>query len=173
VNAVLFSDANAVGDRKPGALVVDDDPAIRDVISFALKNRGFRVWCADGGRPALKMFWHYREQIDLVLLDINMPGLDGPRTLKRLRKLTTRVHCCFVSGDLGHYTEPKLLKLGAVAVIRKPFVAADLAERMHQLVNDPKLNPSFQDVRRQIVRRKPTSRRSATSACFTVGADAT
>jgi hypothetical protein len=54
-------------------------------------------------------------------------------------------------------------------VIRKPFVAADLAERMHQLVSDPKLNPSFREARQQIVRQGPSSRGRLSSTASSAG----
>jgi CheY-like chemotaxis protein len=155
--------------RRPGVLVVDDDPAVRDVLGFAMHQRGFKVWRAESGREALTLFWRQRERIDLVMLDVNMPGLDGPQTLIRLRKLTTRVHCCFVSGDLGRYTEQTLLDLGAKAVYRKPFMAADLAEKMHELVSSPQLNPSFREARSRVVRGRPSSGGKSVSVFVTRG----
>jgi CheY-like chemotaxis protein len=142
-------------DRKPGILVVDDDAAVRDVLVFGLRRKGFAVWQAPDGRSGLKKYWRNRDKIDLVLLDIRMPHLDGPQTLIKLRKLSTRVHCCFITGDLGSYTNQALLDLGALAIFRKPLQTYDLAARLLDFVTDPILNPSFTDARRQTIRRRP------------------
>ena len=103
----------------------------------------------------MKIFSRYRERIDIVLLDVQMPTWDGPQTLRKLRRLTTRFHCCFVSGDLGRYTEESLRGMGALAVFRKPFNMAELTKKVLEIVTDPKLNPSFGEVRRKIVRLRP------------------
>lgn len=65
-------------------LVVDDDPDNRDMLSRRLEKRGFRVLQAEDGKQALEEV--EREKIDLVLLDIDMPVMDGIETLKRLRQ---------------------------------------------------------------------------------------
>src|SRR5580700_4213383 len=102
VSAVVESSTQeAMSERKWGVLVVDDDAEVRDLLGWAMTRLGMRVWRAADGRSALKMFWRNRECIDLVMLDIQMPVMDGATTFLKLRQLTTRVQCCFVSGDLG------------------------------------------------------------------------
>jgi len=147
-------------DRAFGVLVVDDEEAVREVLCFGLRKRGFRVRHASDGRGALKTYWRHREEIDVVLLDVRMPGLDGPQTLIRLRGLSTRIHACFITGDLGGYAEQTLLDLGAVAIFRKPLSTIDVAATLMEIVTDPELNPSFRQARGQTIRRRP--RHSAT-----------
>jgi DNA-binding response OmpR family regulator len=141
--------------RKFGILVVDDEKSVREMLCYGMRKNGFRVWRASGGRSALKTYWHYRERIDVVLMDVQMPGLDGPQTLVRLRRLTTKVHCCFISGGLGKYDEQTLLDMGAVKVFRKPLPTMELAEALREIVTNHQLNPSFRDARRQIRRQGP------------------
>jgi CheY-like chemotaxis protein len=57
----------------------------------------------------------------MVLMDVRMPGLDGLLTLGELRQFDPDVRCCFMSGDLGGYTEQRLRDSGAAAVFHKPF----------------------------------------------------
>ena len=71
------------------------------------------------------------------MLDVLMPGLDGPRTLAALQELNPQIRCCFMSGDLGSYTEDRLQSLGAVAVLQKPFRLAEVAEVLRQLSSYP------------------------------------
>ncbi|HEY8504799.1 MAG TPA: response regulator, partial [Gemmataceae bacterium] len=82
---------------KPGILVVDDEPFVLDVIEHLLRHHGFEVWPAGGGAEALALYQRHRDAVALVLLDVQMPGLDGPQTLRALRALNPDVRCCFMS----------------------------------------------------------------------------
>ena len=71
----------------PTILVVDDDPHIREVISFALQKAGFATLEAENGAQALTRFQEAGP--DLVVLDIVMPELDGTEVCKALRRIST------------------------------------------------------------------------------------
>ena len=68
---------------QPTLLVVDDEPAVRRVLSMRLQLAGYRVVCAEDGEEALEKF--AAEQPDLVVLDVMMPKLDGFAVCRRLR----------------------------------------------------------------------------------------
>jgi len=120
-------------ERKYGILVVDDDGAVRNALNKALHGHGFDVWLAADGQEALELFWRHHETIDLVLLDVCMPGLDGPQTATALQQLKPQIRFCFMSGDLGGYTDRKLRDLGALAVIPKPLRLAEAAPMLWEL----------------------------------------
>jgi CheY-like chemotaxis protein len=120
--------------RRHGVLVVDDQEGVRGVLELMLRQEGFAVWLAADGWEAIDLYRSRRAAIDLVLLDVRMPGLDGPATLTALRGLNPQVRCCFLSGDLGGYAEGELRDLGA-AVLPKPFRPADLALVVGRLTN--------------------------------------
>ncbi len=88
---------------------------------------GQHVRAAADGQEALDLYRRHRETIDVVLLDVRMPGLDGPRTLAALQELNPRVRCCFMSGNPGTCTEKGLRRLGAASVLPKPFGLDDAA----------------------------------------------
>jgi CheY-like chemotaxis protein len=125
-----------------GLLVVDDEEFIRDVLDRAMKQQGFTVWLAACGQEAINLYRRHSQTIDLVLLDVRMPGKDGPQTLAALQEVNTQVRCCFMSGDLGSYDEWQLCKLGAARVIRKPFRLAEMAEMLWELAGSAALSPS-------------------------------
>jgi two-component system, OmpR family, response regulator len=102
-------------------LVVDDEPLIRQMLELALPPHGLAVRTAAGGRQALDLYRTHRDTIDLVLLDVNMPGLDGPQTLARLREIDPDVRCCFMTGHSSRYGAGQLLAMGADHVFGKPF----------------------------------------------------
>src|SRR5262249_8109403 len=88
---------------KPGILVVDDDDAVRQMLDRGLRHHGFDVWLAGSGKEAVEVYQHHRQMISLVLLDVKMPGLDGPATLGALETMNPEVRSVFMSGHLGHY----------------------------------------------------------------------
>ena len=119
--------------RRPGVLIVDDQPGVRAVLQVGLERQGFCSYVAADGYQAVHLYRHHREVIDVVLLDVCMPGLDGPQTLAALREVNPQVRCCFMSGDLGRHTERALRDLGAAAVLLKPFCLDEVAAALRQL----------------------------------------
>ena len=119
---------------KPGVLVVDDDHFVLRMVQLGLERSGFDAWLAPGGREAIRLYQKHRDSIAVVLLDVRMPGLDGPATLDALRDLNPDVQVCFMSGDTGVYEPEALLKRGAAHVIAKPFRLDDLANALRRLV---------------------------------------
>ena len=116
--------AEALGRRsngKPGVLVVDDSAHVRDLLKAGLDRDGFQVWLAADGREALARYREHRHEIAVVLLDVRMPGLDGPATLDGLRAVAPDVPACFMSGDTGNYGTDELIRRGASCVVAKPF----------------------------------------------------
>jgi DNA-binding NtrC family response regulator len=93
---------------------------------MALARAGFGVRVAASGREAVEADREQWRAIDLVLLDILMPGgLDGVQTLAALQDINPAVRCCFMSGETGCYPWHDLLAGGALDVLLKPFT--DLA----------------------------------------------
>ena len=71
--------------QRPCVLVVDDEARIRAWLSVALPQNGFQVKLAAGGQEAVDFYRTNASKIALVLLDVLMPGMDGPRTLQALQ----------------------------------------------------------------------------------------
>jgi CheY-like chemotaxis protein len=122
-------------------LVVDDDPDIRRVAALALERLGgFRVLLAGSSEEALELAAEHGEQgesPDLVLLDVTMPGMDGPATLSALRAnpATARVPVVFFTATSNDADVERLCALGAVGVIAKPFDIADLSRRVRAFLS--------------------------------------
>lgn len=113
--------------NKPGVLVVDDEHLVRAVVKHGLERNGFEVWEATDGREAIELFQAHNEEISVVLLDVRMPGMDGPQTLEVLREMDADVPVCFMSGNTGDYEPDELLERGAAYFIAKPFHLDHLA----------------------------------------------
>ena len=123
--------------RMYGILIVDDETCVRDILRIAMRQEGFAVWLAADGQEALDLYQRNQETIDVVLMDVRMPGLDGPQTLAALQNLNPQVRCCFMSGSLGGYTEERLFQLGAVAILPKPFHLEEVGQVIrHEVCHD-------------------------------------
>ena len=117
-------------------LVVDDQQDIRDMTALVLSGAGYRVDTVASGESALSTL--EQERFDLVLLDINMPAMDGWETLRLIRcdeDLTGLPVVMFsVKGEIRDKIES--LQEGAVDFVTKPFVVDDLIERVGKVLAD-------------------------------------
>lgn len=124
----------------PTILIADDEPAIRKLLETGLQDHGFEVLLAADGQEAIDLYRRHGEAIAAVLLDVRMPGLDGPETLKALRWLNPDLQVCFMSGDCGNYDLSELRRWGR-HVLLKPFRLPVLADVLWHLVTEPVLLP--------------------------------
>jgi CheY-like chemotaxis protein len=127
--------------RNPGILIADDMALIRTLLKFELESRGFAVWLAVDGDDAVEQYRAHRDEIDLVLLDVQMPRLDGPHTLEALQRLDPGVVACFMSGDAGVYTGVELLDRGAAWIFSKPFRSAEVVDVLQRVASAPDSTP--------------------------------
>jgi CheY-like chemotaxis protein len=122
-------------------LIVDDEEAVGALLEVVLRQAGFRVCRATAAAPAVELFAARRDDIALALLDVRMPGTDGPATLRELRAIDPALSCCFMTGDSGRYPPQYLLGLDAAAIFDKPFDTAGLPQAVRQLVFGPPAAP--------------------------------
>ena len=130
-----YTESANLPDTPPGILVVDDEPLVRNLLERALGREGFRVWTVSDGWQAQVRYECLRQEIAVVLLDVRMPGLDGPETLSALQRVNPEVCCCFMSGDTGPHATAELLERGAVLVFAKPFRLEEVTGALWSLVD--------------------------------------
>ncbi len=112
-------------------LYVDDEPDLRDIAKIALElDADFEVKTVSGGASAVALARDWRP--DLLLIDVMMPGMDGPATLAALRAIPGLgpVPAVFITARAQRYEIERLLALGAAGVIAKPFDPLALAGRV-------------------------------------------
>ena len=100
-------------------LVVDDELEVRQVLLEFLSSRGYDVTTASGGAEAVAMVEAVKP--DLVLLDVAMPDMDGVETLKRIVAIEPALAVIMVTANADIGVTSKLLALGAVDYVPKPF----------------------------------------------------
>jgi CheY-like chemotaxis protein len=103
------------------------------LLTAVFHRRGFAVWIASSGPAGVAAYQEHQAEIDVVLLDVRMPGVDGPGTLARLRQINPALRCCFMSGHTGEYTADYLLSCGASHCFDKPFRMDDVAQTLLRL----------------------------------------
>ena len=118
-------------------LIVEDDEDIRTVIEVVARLVGdWQVLLAASGAEALERA--KSEQPDVILLDVMMPGMDGPETLARLRQQTStaRIPVIFLTAKAQKHEVQSYLALGVNGVIIKPFEAMTLPDEIRRIVAD-------------------------------------
>lgn len=115
-------------------LVVDDDPININMVEFIMKDEPlYEMIGVAGGREALELL--DKVSVDLILLDVQMPEMDGFETLLRIREKCT-VPVAFMTGDKDLKTIQKATEMGVDDYINKPFMPLALKEIIHSIFNN-------------------------------------
>ncbi|MCB2226830.1 MAG: PAS domain S-box protein [Desulfarculaceae bacterium] len=116
-------------------LLVDDEEAILEVVRDVLKQYGYGVLTADSGEGALEMFCDNPEQVDLVILDLGMPGMGGDRCLRRILEVDPGARVVVATGYAGSEKRGEMLEAGARYFITKPYRLDDLLRTVRQVID--------------------------------------
>ena len=116
----------------PLILVVDDEPGVRDLISDALNLVGLSSVTAAHGMEALTKLRD--NQIDLMILDINMPTMDGYEVLERMNDQGTKTPVIVLTARLDREDTKRAFELGADDFVRKPFGIEELTLRVNAIL---------------------------------------
>jgi CheY-like chemotaxis protein len=122
-------------------LYVDDESDIREVATVSLElDPDIELRTVECGPAALDMLADASWSPDAILLDVMMPGMDGPETLARLRRLQGHgeTPVVFITASVQAHEQARLMALGAVAVIGKPFDPMSLASELRAALAAPR-----------------------------------
>lgn len=106
---------------KSTILLVDDDQMVLSVTKQLLERLGYQVIKAQGGEEAVTLAMNFQDRISIAILDMVMPGMDGPSTFRRLREMMPDLKVLLCSGYVESDQVHDLVANGAVGFIRKPF----------------------------------------------------
>jgi two-component system, cell cycle sensor histidine kinase and response regulator CckA len=107
-------------------LVVDDENAIREVAKETLNAFGYRVMIAGDGAEAMAVFATRKDEVKVVITDMMMPYMDGPATIRALRRLDPKVKIIATSGLKAEDKIADAAQLGVKAFLTKPYTAEKL-----------------------------------------------
>jgi DNA-binding response OmpR family regulator len=115
-------------------LHIEDEPDIREVVRLALEEiGGFKVESCESGEDGLAKAQEF--QPDLILLDVMMPGMDGPTTLHELRKIPelAETPVIFMTAKVQTHEIEQYAGMGAIGVLTKPFDPASISKEIRAL----------------------------------------
>ncbi len=118
----------------PRILLVDDEPSIRAALTRALERDGHQVLCAPDGRQALEVAT--RESPELVVTDIRMPVMDGLELLRHLGQFEPPIPVIIMSAYLTAEATDQAMRLGAYAVLAKPFKLPELRAAVERALGE-------------------------------------
>jgi signal transduction histidine kinase/ActR/RegA family two-component response regulator len=119
-------------------LVVDDEGIVREFVSTALQKLGYSVSLCVNGAEAVEYFKVRHQDIDLVILDLIMPVLNGPDTFRELKTIDPNVKVLVSSGFSQNQTTNGLIDEGALGLLSKPFRIGELSEVLKQHLSGSK-----------------------------------
>ena len=123
---------------KTRILLVDDDPHLREMLGYALRREGYEVHEAGDGAEALRSF--AQQPVDLVVLDIMMPELDGLEVCRQLRR-GSLVPIVFLSSKAEELDRVLGLELGGDDYVTKPFSPRELVSRVRAVLRRSQAPP--------------------------------
>ena len=109
-------------------LIVDDEPSVRQTLSEWMRKKNFHVFEAEGGRQAMEMI--QRDDPDIVISDVVMPGMDGIQLLKEAKAVKADTPFLMISGYPSRSTAVDIMKYGASDYLSKPFTPEELVNRV-------------------------------------------
>ncbi|SNR79277.1 PAS domain S-box-containing protein [Actinoplanes regularis] len=116
--------------RGERALVVEDEPAVRDLVVRILERHGYHVVAADNGPFALEVLQEH--PVDIVISDVIMPEMSGPELIRRLHQQHPRLPVVFMSGYSDGLLAAQDMIDSDIPLVQKPFTAAELLNAVHQ-----------------------------------------
>jgi signal transduction histidine kinase/CheY-like chemotaxis protein len=119
-------------------LLVDDEEAVLEVGKELLEAMGYRVLSAKNGKEAVETYTKRRKDIDIVVLDMIIPGMSGGEVYDRLRETDPNVKVLLSSGYAIDGEASKIMERGCNGFIQKPFHMKELSDKMNEVINHEK-----------------------------------
>jgi len=125
--------SKAINDKT--VLIIDDEELVIKICEMMLLRLGHRVLKANSGSEALNIFEDYKNRIDLVILDMYMPEMNGHQLVGELRQIDSHVKVLLSSGALTNLDEKEIVYRGFNGFIMKPYSMKALSEKMAEILN--------------------------------------
>jgi len=120
---------------KGTVLLVDDEDMVLDAAEQMLRKLGYEVLLTEGGREALELYKKNQDRIDMVLLDMVMPGMGGGEAYDRMKEINPKVKVLLSSGYSIDGQAEEILQRGCNAFIQKPFNLEQLSQRTREILD--------------------------------------
>jgi two-component system alkaline phosphatase synthesis response regulator PhoP len=124
-------------ENKKTILIIDDMKQIRDILWFSLKQEGYKPILAETGRQGINLLFYREEKIDLILLDVMMPEMDGFLVLKKIRSSfleASTTPIIMLTAKAQKDDVIRGLQKGADDYVLKPYKFPDLLVKIKNLI---------------------------------------
>lgn len=115
-------------------LLVDDTDMVLEAVKEILEALGYMVFIARSGKEAIEVYENNKEKIDLIILDIIMPGISGGETYDRLKEINLDSKVLLSSGYGVEDQATEILKRGCNGFIQKPFGIENLSHKIREIL---------------------------------------
>jgi len=115
-------------------LVVDDEDVFREMMKDVLAYLGYDVLASENGQEGIQVYKEHQEEIDLVILDMNMPVMDGKEMFRILKKINPNVRALLATGFALDGEVQELMTEGVMGFIQKPFMIEDISKAIDALM---------------------------------------
>ena len=116
-------------------LIIDDEQMILDVGESFLKELGYDVLIAKGGNEGLEIYKKYQKKIDMVILDMIMPGMTGSDTYDSLKEINHDIKVLLSTGYIINGDANEILKRGCNGFIEKPFNIEQFSYKISEILS--------------------------------------
>ena len=123
--------------RRGTVLVVEDEEAMVRLLKNLLRQAGYQVLAAADGEEAIELYGRHKEDIDIALVDLNLPKAKGSEVIRTLKQQNPRVKIIVASGYLEPEMKSQLLKAGVKDYIQKPYTVDDVIKRLQSMCAIP------------------------------------
>ncbi len=123
-------------------LLADDEELVRYATRRVLEHAGVKVLAADDGAQAVELYIEHREEVELVILDLDMPGLNGEQAFRRLLELDPEVKVIISSGYVLRERESQLRKAGVYGFLNKPYDSMTLMTSIAKALREHRADSS-------------------------------
>lgn len=113
--------------EKAHLMVVDDDRLVREFSSRALRKLGYKVTACADGVEGVRFYRDHHQEIDMVIMDMIMPNMDGRAAFRELKKINPEVRVLLASGFAVESEAQECMREGALEFLTKPFTLEDLS----------------------------------------------
>ena len=117
-------------------LLIDDEDMILEVTQAMLKSLGYHVIIARGGQEAIDAICNTKINIDMVILDMIMPGMDGGTTFDRIHEIHPEIPILLSSGYAINSQANEIIQRGCSGFIQKPYNISELSSKVHQMLRE-------------------------------------
>ncbi len=117
-------------------LIVDDEEMIRQTLRGMLESLNYKVIFANNGRSAINIYKSKKKEIDAILMDIQMPVMDGVEAADEILKINPAARIIFTSGYAESRSFEKLRKMGYKLFLKKPYKITNLADIIQKALSN-------------------------------------